>query len=233
VRGVLPTGDDVPVEVIGEEEDVTWFAGTDHIRVKPPTQTAQLPNGATTFATGQPVPLAWQPYPGSTPDHYDLWYSGDAGVTWTLVEGGLTVTSYLWMTPSVPTEAGFLELVAVDQNGPMGSWVSPPLAILSGVAGVDDELPTQFGLRLMGSNPVAGPARLELAMPERGSVDARVYDATGRLIRRLAGGEFEPGRHMVDWNATDETGASVGSGIYFVRMVVQGRIYTTRFALMR
>jgi flagellar hook assembly protein FlgD len=64
-------------------------------------------------------------------------------------------------------------------------------------------------------------------------VDARIYDATGRLIRRIAAGEFEPGLHLLEWNAEDQTGASVGSGIYFVRMVVQGRSYTTRFALMR
>jgi flagellar hook assembly protein FlgD len=75
--------------------------------------------------------------------------------------------------------------------------------------------------------------RLELAMPERGSVDARVYDASGRQIRLIASGELEPGRHLVEWNANDETGASVGSGIYFARMIVQGRSYTTRFALMR
>jgi hypothetical protein len=233
VRGVLPTGDAVPVEVIGEEEDVTWFAGIDVIRVKPPTSSPNVNLGAGSLIAGTVVGLTWTPYPGTAPDHYDLWYSGDGGGTWNLVQGSMTGTSYDWTTPSEPTEAGFLELVAMDAQGPMGSWVSSPMVITTGVAGVEDELPTQFGLRLMGSNPVAGQARIELAMPERGSVDARVYDASGRLVRMLAGGEFEPGRHLLDWNATDQTGASVGSGIYFVRMVVQGRSYTTRFALMR
>ncbi len=233
VRAILPTGNAVPVEVIGEEEDVSWFAGTDVIRVLSPSQTRLASGVSPSYATGAPLELAWEDYPGTTADHYELWYSGDAGETWNLVEGGLAVRSYVWTTPSTPTQAGLLELVAVDELGPMGSWVSDHLVISDGVTGVDDDRPTQFGLRMMGANPAGGRAGLELAMPERGSVDVRIHDARGRLVRRLATGDYEPGRHVLDWNAKDESGASVGSGIYFVRMIVQGRSYTTRFALMR
>ena len=233
VRAVLPTGDAVPVEVIGEEEDVTWFAGTDQIRVKPPVQTVQVLNAPTTFPTEAQVQLAWQPYPGSQPDRYDLWYTGDGGGTWSLVQGGMTSQSCVWTTPSIPTQVGILELVAVDQNGPMGSWISPILTIQNGVAGVEDELPTRFGLRAMGANPAVGGAAIELSMPQGGSVDVRIHDVRGRLVRQLAAGEYEPGRHLLPWNATYESGAAAGSGIYFVRMSVLGRSYTTRFTLVR
>ena len=85
----------------------------------------------------------------------------------------------------------------------------------------------------MGANPSVGRAEIELSMPARGSVDVRIHDVRGRLVRQLAAGEYAPGRHLLPWNATYESGAAAGSGIYVVRLSVLGRSYTTRFTLVR
>jgi len=234
VRAAVTPGNSVPVEMIGEEEDVTWFAGTDLIRVLSPTQIHPVTgSGISSLSPGSTVELAWQDYPGSTPDHYELWYSADAGQTWDLVAGAMTSRNYEWMVPAGQTQAGLLDLVAIDGQGPMGAWTSEPFVISSGVTGIDETLPTQFGLQLLGPNPTAGRTALELAMPERGSVDVRIHDARGRLVRRVAQGEYAPGRHPVAWDGRDESGATAASGIYFARMTVRGRSYVSRFALMR
>ncbi|MBI5169556.1 MAG: hypothetical protein HZA61_08720 [Candidatus Eisenbacteria bacterium] len=44
-----------------------------------------------------------------------------------------------------------------------------------------------------------------------------VYDAGGRRVRRLAGGVFRAGTHVIPWNGRDDRGRTCGPGVYFAR----------------
>ncbi len=110
---LLPTGNSVPVVVIGELQDLTWFSGTDAIRVlKPRVITgAGMPadpksTAATHYNVGQLVPFAWDDPEGADPDFYEVWFSADAGETWTLVKDELVSNQYSWTVPAeLTTEA--------------------------------------------------------------------------------------------------------------------------------
>jgi hypothetical protein len=230
----LATGDEVPVEMIGEEEDVTWFQDTDVIRVLPPHMTLGSGGTPTRFVAGAQVQLNWEDPQGQHPNAYELWYSPDGGSTWGAVALGLTQKTYLWTVPSTPTTSGILELDAFDQAGILGAWFSDPFEVAVGTTGVDDtELPTSFGLRLAGPNPSPGQARLELAMPRAGEVAVRVYDVRGRQVRDLASGSYGPGRHLVSWEGQNQAGESVAAGLYFVRMTVNGQTHKLRLVFVR
>jgi hypothetical protein len=93
------------------------------------------------------------------------------------------------------------------------------LSVVDGTTAVDPgQAPERFALRFAGSNPVRGPARLELAMPQRGSAEVRVYDVRGSLVRELARGEFAAGQHRLTWDGRSGGGTPVGPGIYFVEV---------------
>jgi uncharacterized repeat protein (TIGR01451 family) len=49
-------------------------------------------------------------------------------------------------------------------------------------------------------------------------VDIGVYNVAGRLVKSLAKSTMPAGRHTATWNGTDEGGARVSSGVYFVRV---------------
>jgi len=49
-------------------------------------------------------------------------------------------------------------------------------------------------------------------------VRLEVFDASGRRVRTLFQGSVVAGRHDVDWDGRDETGAAVPSGIYWARV---------------
>ena len=49
-----------------------------------------------------------------------------------------------------------------------------------------------------------------------------VYDARGRSVRQLAGGDYEAGLHRVEWNGTDDQGRPVASGVYYALLRVNG-----------
>ena len=54
-------------------------------------------------------------------------------------------------------------------------------------------------------------------------VQLDVYNSIGQLVARLVEASMAPGLHTVRWDAHDQTGAAVGSGVYFYRLnIVSG-----------
>ncbi len=76
------------------------------------------------------------------------------------------------------------------------------------------------------ASPLPNPFVVETSIPfemhRRALVDARVYDASGRLIRVLAKRSFEVGLHTLTWDGVALGGTAVASGVYFVRVEADG-----------
>lgn len=82
-------------------------------------------------------------------------------------------------------------------------------------------------------NPAAGPVQIAFQLPAPGHVRLEVMDPAGRRVGTLADGDLGPGRHEVTWSARDAHGAKVPAGVYFYRLVVDGRsVAARRLALM-
>jgi flagellar hook assembly protein FlgD len=58
-------------------------------------------------------------------------------------------------------------------------------------------------------------------------VRVTVYDAHGRLVRRLVDGGVVPGEHSVTWDGRNDAGRRVASGQYYYRLTIAGRIVGT------
>lgn len=72
---------------------------------------------------------------------------------------------------------------------------------------------------------------LRLQRPTR--VEMVIYDVTGRPVRQLAARTFQPGLHRVPFDASDDRGVGLASGIYFYRLVAGSRIETHKLTLSR
>ena len=66
-----------------------------------------------------------------------------------------------------------------------------------------------------------------------GPVALAVYSITGQLVRRLASGPFDRGRHVVGWDGRDERGMAVSAGVYFVRLETGGEVRRQKVAVVR
>jgi len=64
-------------------------------------------------------------------------------------------------------------------------------------------------------------------------VAVSVYDAQGRLVRRLGSGFCARGKHTASWNGLDETGREVPAGAYLLRFESGGLSQTRRVVLTR
>ena len=240
---LLPDGNNVAVEAIGEVEDVTWLRGVDYIRVLRPRVIAaaglEEPSKEGTgpvFLPGYPYEFEWEDPAGYTPGSYQIWFTADGGSTWAPVVTSYTQHAYTWNVPSTPTTNGQLEIVAMDGDGIMGSWLSPVFEIRSTTTTVESDaatLPKSFGMRLAGANPTSdGQAKLELSIPSSAPVQVRIYDVRGALVRSLVDRTLMPGRHPVQWDGRTAAGAPVGSGVYFVQMLAAGKTYGTRLSVV-
>jgi hypothetical protein len=83
-------------------------------------------------------------------------------------------------------------------------------------------------------NPFHGAMRMAYVVTRHEeTVNLRVYDLAGRLVRTLASGTKPAGRYVAAWDGHDDRGMAVRSGIYFVRGQVGTQTRRTQVTLLR
>ena len=91
-----------------------------------------------------------------------------------------------------------------------------------------------FGIRYVMPNPVTSHASIGYTLPKDWrSARLSVHDVAGRLVRRLDPATGAQGFHAVDWDGRASSGERVASGVYFVRLEVDGAVTTQRMVLLR
>ena len=72
-----------------------------------------------------------------------------------------------------------------------------------------------------------GASSVQFGVAKAGRVQVRIFDVAGRKVRNLADRVFPAGEHTLQWDGTDDAGAKVARGVYFVRSTtdrIPGRI---------
>jgi hypothetical protein len=63
-------------------------------------------------------------------------------------------------------------------------------------------------------NPFNPTTTIQFALPEEGEVTLTVYNSAGQQVRQLASGKYARGRYRIVWDARDDNGLPVASGVY-------------------
>jgi hypothetical protein len=91
--------------------------------------------------------------------------------------------------------------------------------IPSGVDEGDGAFTRTIALEQNYPNPFNPVTSIGYSVPaDIAAVELGVYNVSGRLVRKLASGPCEPGRHVAVWDGRDEREERVASGIYLVRL---------------
>lgn len=115
----------------------------------------------------------------------------------------------------------------------MGAW----MAGCAGTRGIQTIAPTPRVLSIEGvhaaPNPFNPSTRVRFELKSKQRVRAEVYSIDGRRVRLLADQEFTEGWNTLPWNGLDDTGRSVGSGAYVVRLQGEAVTRTQKVLLLK
>ncbi|NUM75189.1 hypothetical protein HUU40_12575, partial [candidate division KSB1 bacterium] len=75
------------------------------------------------------------------------------------------------------------------------------------------EIPNTYALHQNHPNPFNPSTTMQFDMPEAAHVTLKIYNSVGQLIKQVASGNYASGRHKVVWDATDDHGGQVSTGV--------------------
>ncbi len=93
--------------------------------------------------------------------------------------------------------------------------------------------PAAISFALPSPNPAADRAILRYALPREAGVSLAVYDVAGRTVRQLERGVSAAGQHSVTWDLRNDNGVPVNRGVYFLRLAVEGKVFTQTVTVVR
>lgn len=92
--------------------------------------------------------------------------------------------------------------------------------------------PEAFALRNNYPNPFNPSTTIKYALPEASYVQLEVYNVVGQVVRTLVADHQNAGRYVVQWDATDDSGQNLSSGIYFYRLQAGGEFLEVKKMLL-
>ncbi len=92
--------------------------------------------------------------------------------------------------------------------------------------------PTDFGLANF-TNPFNPTTTISFIAPQAGTAKLSVFNIKGQRVKTLHDGFLSKGHHCILWNGLDERGTAVSSGLYFVRVEMNGTSQTHKMVLMK
>jgi hypothetical protein len=102
------------------------------------------------------------------------------------------------------------------------------------VSAQGDVLPEAFALLQNHPNPFNPTTTIRYDVPRGGGhVTLRVYNVSGQLVRTLVSGFEAAGQKSATWDATDDRGQTVSTGIYFYQLKAEGFSETRKMLLMK
>jgi len=96
-----------------------------------------------------------------------------------------------------------------------------PVAVSTSAMGIDgnETIPDEFALNQNYPNPFNPSTQISFDVPQGGEhIMLNIYNILGQNVSTLVNGVMNPGTYTMEWNATDEAGNPVASGIYFYEL---------------
>ncbi len=91
--------------------------------------------------------------------------------------------------------------------------------LVDAVHPIKNTVPDAFGLHQNYPNPFNPTTTITFDVQKTAFVDVAVYNILGQKITTLVSDRLSAKSYSAVWNGTNDRGASVGTGIYYVRMV--------------
>lgn len=86
----------------------------------------------------------------------------------------------------------------------------------------------------LGPNPFSSTTTLRFSVTNGGATSVRIYDVAGRLVRALDTRSAQVGQeYVIPWDARDDRGSVVPTGIYFAQLVTPAGIVSRKVTILK
>jgi hypothetical protein len=163
--------------------------------------------------------MLWNAVPNAT--HYRLQISRSDNFVTTVLDNASISNTFYEATNLEKFTQYYWRVRAISEVG-AGEWSaiwSFTTGDIVSVERLDNAIPTEFSLGQNYPNPFNPTTHIRFALPEGITVRLEVYNMLGQRIATLIDGEFiNAGIYETTWNARDDEGRDVSSGIYMYRL---------------
>ncbi len=91
----------------------------------------------------------------------------------------------------------------------------------------------QFQLEANYPNPFNPTTTINYNVKAAGNVELAVYNILGEKVKTLVSDKVAAGRHNVTWNATNDLGQQVATGVYFYKLEMSGQVQVRKMLLVK
>ena len=141
-----------------------------------------------------------------------------------MVDAGVTHLDIMW---DVYADDGFVGVES--SNGPWSLTIDGGWAL-----SVDNNtIPEVLALHNNYPNPFNPVTNIGYDIPEISKVSIDIYNIAGNKVKTLVSKEHQPGRYKVQWNATNESGAPVATGMYIYKIRAKDFVSVKKLLLMK
>jgi hypothetical protein len=113
--------------------------------------------------------------------------------------------------------------------------ISHGFAQFTGYLGLDETslTPMEFALHANYPNPFNPTTKIIYDLAQDSEVRLDIFDLRGRNVKTLVNTSQIAGRHLAQWNATDNFGQPVSAGVYLYRLYAGNKVFTQKMILMK
>lgn len=209
-------------------QSATYYNDNGNFVPPEPTTFGALQYGVTT-GSGYPAPANTNlsssvvVYPQAVTTGYGIQTTMLTPTSGSLPDTSSTVQQFISRSQALSPVGTYVFNLVTSGNDPVTPQHVVELQInivgsLTGVASDAGTLPTAYALRRNEPNPFNPMTKIRFDLPKAGPVRVAIFDAAGRLVRTIVDGTLPAGRYEMPWTGKDNSGRSVASGVYLLRM---------------
>ncbi len=132
---------------------------------------------------------------------------------------------------SAMASTSFASLLGQLETNDLTVILDPSVGIETNTVG--NAIPEKYQLSQNYPNPFNPTTRLDISLPKAGQVSLKIYNIAGQLVATLIDDHMAAGQYQLTWDAHDDAGNQLTSGIYLYRLSAANFSETRRMILLK